>query len=81
MRLIQFVKIAAALTVVASAAANPAVAGNCGNGVGNGNATCGRNSGSGIAIGSVAPLPALGTGIPGLLVLAGGLVALARRRR
>jgi hypothetical protein len=29
----------------------------------------------------VAPLPALGTGLPGLIVLAGGLVAFARRRR
>jgi hypothetical protein len=29
----------------------------------------------------VAPLPALGTGLPGLIVLVGGLVGLARRRR
>jgi hypothetical protein len=52
-----------------------ATIGNCGNGVGNGNASCGT------ATGSVAPLPALGTGLPGLIVLAGGLVAFARRRR
>jgi hypothetical protein len=29
----------------------------------------------------VAPLPALGTGLPGLIVLAGGLAAIVRRRR
>jgi hypothetical protein len=29
----------------------------------------------------VAPLPALGTGLPGLIVLAGGLAAFVRRRR
>jgi hypothetical protein len=29
----------------------------------------------------VAPVPALGTGLPGLIVLAAGLAAAARRRR
>jgi hypothetical protein len=29
----------------------------------------------------VAPLPALGTGLPGLIVLLGGLATFARRRR
>jgi hypothetical protein len=29
----------------------------------------------------VAPIPALGTGLPGLIVLIGGLVAVVRRRR
>jgi hypothetical protein len=28
-----------------------------------------------------APMPGLGTGLPGLIVLAGGLIAFARRRR
>jgi hypothetical protein len=71
----RLVKIASVVTVAAfvSAAALPAFAGNCGNGRGDGNAKC--------ATGSVAPLPALGTGLPGLIVLAGGLLAIARRRR
>jgi hypothetical protein len=79
--LTRLVQIASVITVSAfvSAAAMPALAdnGNCGNGRGAGQAVCK----SGTATGSVAPLPALGTGLPGLIVLAGGLVAFARRRR
>lgn len=79
MTIIRLVQIASVVTVSAfvSAAALPALAGNCGNGVGTGAALCK----SGVATGSVAPLPALGTGLPGLMVLAGGLVVFARRRR
>ncbi len=60
-----------------SAAALPAFAGNCGNGVGSGNASC-KN---GTASGSVAPMPTLGTGAPALLILVGGLLLLSHRRR
>jgi hypothetical protein len=76
-RLAQFAAVVS-VTVFVSAAAMPALAGNCGVGVGNGNATC--KSDGGTASGLVAPLPALGTGLPGLIVLVGGLVAFARRR-
>ena len=77
MALTRFAKIATVVTIVMSAATVPVFAdGNCGVGVGAGNAICSRT-----AVGSVAPLPALGTGLPGLIVLAGGLVAFARRRR
>jgi hypothetical protein len=57
-----------------SASAMPAFAGNCGNGVGDGNAKC-------KATGSVAPMPAPGTGLPGMIVLLGGLMLFARRGR
>ena len=79
MNITRLVKIASVVTVSAfiSAAAMPALAGNCGNGVGDGAALCK----SGTTTAKVAPLPALGTGLPGLIVLAGGLVAFARRRR
>jgi hypothetical protein len=83
----RFVQIASVVTVAVfvSAAALPALAGNCGNGRGDGNAKCTSGTGTGTVIGTatglVAPLPALGTGLPGLIVLAGGLVAFARRRR
>jgi hypothetical protein len=62
------------MTLFVSAAALPAFAGNCGVGRGDGNAKCGTPSGS------VAPMPALGTGLPGLMVLVGGLIIFARRR-
>jgi hypothetical protein len=64
------------IALFVSAAALPALAGNCGNGVGNGNATC-KNA----PTGSVAPMPAPGTGIPGMIVLLGGLMLFARRGR
>jgi hypothetical protein len=63
------------ITLFVSAAGLPALAGNCGVGVGNGNATC-KN-----ATGSVAPMPAPGTGLPGMIVLLGGLMLFARRGR
>jgi hypothetical protein len=77
MTIAKIAKIATVVTILLSSAP-PVFAddGNCGVGVGSGNAKCGRT-----ATGSVAPLPALGTGLPGLIVLAGGLFALARRRR
>ena len=82
MKLTHLAKLAAVISVTAvSTASLPAFAGNCGNGVGDGNAACGKTTTTGTASGSVAPLPALGAGIPGLIVLAGGLVAVARRRR
>ena len=82
MTLTSFAKLAAVIAFTAvSTASLPAFAGNCGNGVGNGNAKCDTKSDTPVATGRVAPLPALGAGIPGLIVLAGGLVALARRRR
>jgi hypothetical protein len=66
----------ATVTVFVSAAALPALADNCGNGRGNGVG----NGCKGTATGSVAPMPALGTGLPGLMVLVGGLILFARRR-
>jgi hypothetical protein len=63
------------ISLFVSAAALPAFADNCGNGNGNGNAKKCTPSGS------VAPMPAPGTGIPGLIVLLGGLMLFARRGR
>ena len=76
MTIARIAKVTAVIAVFASAAAMPAIAdGNCGVGGGAGNAKSSR------IVGSVAPMPALGTGVPGLLVLVGGLAILARRRR
>jgi hypothetical protein len=76
MTVTRFIKVAALLAVLGSAGAMPTFAdGNCGVGVGAGNAKCNTS------VGSVAPLPALGTGLPGLLVLVAGLAVFARRRR
>jgi hypothetical protein len=63
------------ITLFVSAAAMPAFAGNCGVGVGDGNAKCKAPTGS------VAPMPAPGTGLPGMVVLLGGLMLFARRGR
>jgi hypothetical protein len=75
-RLAHFAAVAT-VTAFVSAAAVPAFADNCGNGRGNGVG----NGCKGSPSGSVAPMPALGTGLPGLMVLVGGLILFARRRR
>jgi hypothetical protein len=77
MNFIKVAKVTSAAAIVMAVMTGPVLAdGNCGVGVGLGNAKCSRTG-----TGSVAPLPALGTGLPGLIVLVGGLVLLARRRR
>jgi hypothetical protein len=73
-RLVQVVSVVT-FALIVSASAMPAFADNCGNGNGNGNAKkC-------TPTGSVAPMPAPGTGLPGMIVLLGGLMLLARRGR